>query len=98
MRDVHISGKVFDKIYELESYLKVELKFSKEAARKRSDRMRVFLKSLSNSGDYALCRFKQWRALGYRCVVFEKNWIFAYEIYDGGVIVRDMAHATTLAE
>jgi len=30
--------------------------------------------------------------------VFEKNWIFAYEIYDGGVIVRDMAHATTLAE
>jgi hypothetical protein len=25
-------------------------------------------------------------------------WIFAYEIFDEGVIVRDMAHTATLAE
>jgi hypothetical protein len=29
---------------------------------------------------------------------FEKGWIFAYETVKNGVIVRDMAHASTLAE
>jgi hypothetical protein len=96
MREVQVSGRVLDKISELEMYLQVELKFSKEAAHKRSDKMRNFLNSLSNPADYALCRFKRWRELGYRCVVFEKSWVFAYEIIDGGVIVRDMAHGATL--
>ena len=98
MREVHVSGKVFDKIYELELYLQEEMKFSKEAARRRSDRMRVFLKSLSAPVDYAPCRFKRWQKLGYRCAVFEKSWIFAYEIFDSGIIVRDMSHTTMLAE
>ena len=60
MRKVHVSRQVLDKIHELEFYLKEELKFSKEAARKRSDRMRVFLKSLNNPVvDYVPCRFKK---------------------------------------
>jgi len=96
MREVYISEKVLDKISELETYLKVEFKFSKEAARKRSDRMRVFIKSLCAPADYALCRFKRWRTLGYRCVVFEKRWIFAYEDFEGGIIVQDMAHVAIL--
>ena len=75
------------------------MNFSKEAARKRSNRMRVFLKSLSNPiVNYALCRFKRWRALGYRCAVFEKTWVFAYEIIDEGIIVRDMSHTAALAQ
>ena len=98
MRDVYISGEVLERLSELEAYLKQEFKLSKEAARKRSDRMRLFLKSLGYSADFALCRFKRWRALGYRCVVFEKSWIFAYEIIDGGIIVRDMAHTATIVE
>jgi len=98
MRKVNISVTVLDKISELELFLKNELKFSKEAARKRSDRMRVFVASLAMPADYALCRFKKWRELGYRCAVFEKSWVFAYEIFDGGVIVRDMAHTTSLIE
>jgi len=97
MRKVYVSEQVWDIIFELEQYLKEELKFSKEAARKRSDRMREFLKSLSAPADYALCRFKRWRAMGYRCAVFEK-WIFAYETFDGGVIVQDMAYGATLIE
>ena len=97
MRKVYVSDQVWDMISELELYLKVELKFSKVAARQRSDRMRVFLKSLSNPADYALCRFKRWRAKGYRCAVFE-NWVFAYEIFDDGVIVQDMAHGASLIE
>jgi hypothetical protein len=60
--------------------------------------MEEFVGKLSLPADYALCRFKRWRALGYRCVTFEKSWVFAYEIVDGGVIVRDMAHAKTLIE
>jgi len=82
----------------LETYLKRELNLSKVEARKRSDRMRDFLKSLSAPADYALCRFKQWKTLGYRCVVFEKSWVFAYEIFGGGIIVRDMAHVAILVE
>jgi len=56
MRKVHVSEQVWDKISELELYLQMELKFSKKAARSRSDKMRVFLKSLSNPADYALER------------------------------------------
>jgi len=98
MRKVLLSGRVWDKISELELFLKEDLKFSKEAARKRSDRMRVFLKSLSAPVDHPLCRFKKWQLLGYRCAVFEKSWVFAYEIVNGGVIVRDMSNVALLIE
>ena len=98
MREVHISGRVLDKISGLESFLRNELKLSKEAARARSNRMRIFVKSLGNPADYPLCRFKRWCVLGYRCVVFEKSWIFAYEIFDGGIIIRDMCHTALLAD
>jgi hypothetical protein len=98
MRKVIISSYVWDKITELELYLKDELKLSKKAASNRCDRMIEFLNSFGNPTDYSLCRFKQWRSLGYRCAVFEKTWIFAYEIVPQGVIVRDMSHVATLAE
>ena len=73
---------------ELESYLINELKLSKAAALRRSARMRKFVSSLSAPADYPLCRFKKWRMLGYRCAVFEKDWIFAYEIFIDGIIDR----------
>ena len=98
MREVRISGQVMNKIDELESFLKNELMLSKEAARRRSNRMRKFICSFSNEGDYPLCRFKKWRILGYRCAVFEKTWIFAYEVFDGGVIVQDMSNTALLIE
>ena len=98
MREVLISGQVLNKINELESFLKDELKLSKEAARNRSDRIRKFMYSFNIEVDYPLCRFKKWRILGYRCAVFEKTWIFAYEIFENGVIVRDMSHTALLAE
>ena len=98
MREVLVSGQVWDKISELELFLQEEWKYSKEAARRRSDKMRVFLKSLSAPVDYALCRFNKWRLLGYRCAVFEKNWVFAYEIIEDSVIVRDMSNAALLIE
>ena len=98
MREVRISGQVMNKIDELESFLKNELMLSKEAARKRSNRMRKFISSFSNEGNYPLCRFKKWRILGYRCAVFEKTWIFAYEVFDGGIIVQDMSNTALLFE
>lgn len=98
MREVRISGLVRDKITELEYYLIDELKLSEVAALRRSARMRDFVKTLSNAVDYPLCRFKKWRMLGYRCAVCEKDWIFAYEVFDDGVIVRDMSHTSLLIE
>lgn len=98
MRKVYISGLVWDKISMLESYLVEELKLSEEAALRRSRRMREFIRSLRNLVDYPLCRFKRWQKLGYRCAVFEKDWVFAYEIIGNGVIVRDIVHASLLKE
>ena len=56
------------------------------------------LKSLAGAADYPLCRFKKWHRLGYRCAVFEKNWVFAYEVFDDGIIIRDMCHTAILKE
>lgn len=58
--------------------------------------MRVFIRALSAEADYPLCRFRKWRKLGYRCAVFEGSWVFAYEVFDEGVIVRDMSHTSLL--
>lgn len=98
MRKVYISGLVWEKIAELEFYLIDELKLSEEAALRRSARMREYVRSFSNVVNYPLCRFKRWRMFGYRCAVFEKDWIFAYEIIEEGIIVRDMAHTSLLIE
>ena len=98
MRKVFLSRNVSDKIVELKLYLAVELKLSEDAAMSRTERIRTFLKSLSGPADYPLCRFKRWRTLGYRCVVFEKTWMFAYEIVSDGIIIRDMSHTAQLAE
>jgi len=98
MREVQISGLVREKVTDLESYLIDTLKLSEEAAIRRSDRMREFVRAFCNEADYPLCRFKKWRILGFRCAVFEKDWVFAYEVFDDGVIVRDMSHTSLLAE
>lgn len=98
MRKVQISGSVRDKIVELEAYLVDELKLSQEAALRRSGQMRKYIRAFNNAVDYPLCRFKKWRELGYRCAVFEKNWVFAYEIIGEGIIVRDMSHTSLLID
>lgn len=71
---------------------------SREAAHKRTDRIDAFIQTLANEADYPLCRFKKWQVLGYRCAVCEKDWIFAYEVFEDGIIVRDMSHAKLLKE
>ena len=98
MREVVVSDVVRAKIAALNLYLTQEFLLSREAAMSRIKRMEDFVETLANPADYPLCRFKLWRALGYRCVVFEKSWIFAYEVFYGGVIVRDMSHVAVLAE
>lgn len=98
MREVLIADTVLNRISELRIYLVEELKLSREAALRRTERMDDFLKSLGNAADYPLCRFRKWCTLGYRCAVFEKDWVFAYESFDEGVIVRDMSHTALLKE
>jgi len=98
MRNVSVSDIVMDKVSDLRIYLIEELKMSREAAHKRTDRIEVFLLSLAHVADYPLCRFKKWRKKGYRCVVFEKKWIFAYEVFEDGIIIMDMSHTSLLTE
>lgn len=82
MREVVISQAVQDKIDDLELFLKDQLKLSKEAAKRRCARMDELFESLGSAVDFPLCRFKKWQILGYRCVPFEKDWIFAYEVFE----------------
>ncbi len=98
MREVVISQTVQNKIDDLELFLKNELKLSKQAAKRRCNRMDSLFQLLAGISDFPLCRFKKWRVLGYRCVPFEKDWIFAYEVFDDGIIIRDMSHAKLLKE
>ena len=98
MRKVVVSDSVVGKIGILRDYLVSELKLSEDAAMRRIDRIGKFLLSLSAPADYPLCRFKRWCELGYRCAVFEKNWVFAYERFDGGIIIRDMSHTSVLSQ
>ncbi len=59
--------------------------------------MRQFVFSFADETvKYPLCRFKRWCKLGYRCAVFEKHWVFAYEIFPEGIIIRDMSHTAAL--
>jgi hypothetical protein len=55
-----------------------------------------FIRSFSANVDYPLCRFRKWRKLGYRCAVFEKDWVLAYEVLPEGIVVRDMSHTRLL--
>ena len=38
--------------------------------------------------------------LDYRCAVFEKHWVLAYQIFDEGIIIQDMSlsHTSLLKE
>jgi hypothetical protein len=98
MREVVVADTVQARIGELEGFLRDELRMSKTAARKRCDRMDEFFESLAGRVDYPLCRFKKWHRLGYRCAVFEKDWVFAYEVFDEGIIIQDMCHTAILKE
>ena len=98
MFNVFVSDTVWTKIEDLENHLINELKLSEIDALQRTNRMRLFLKSISQTVRYPLCRFKQWCTLGYRCAVFEKSWIFAYEEFDEGIIIRDMSHTALLKD
>jgi hypothetical protein len=98
MRHVALSARFVDKFDELAAYLEGELKLSESAVSAYKERFFAFLRSLGANVDYAPCRFRRWRALGYRCAVFERSWVIAYEVIPEGVIVRDMMHGKLLAE
>lgn len=96
MREVVVSETVLNKVSELKDYLVHELKLSEEAALNRTGRIERFLIHLGCLDDYPPCHFKRWREKGFRCAVFEKNWVFAYEIYPDGIIIRDMSNTALL--
>ncbi len=98
MREVVLSALFVDKFDELAAYLKDELKLSEGAVSAYKGRFFSFIRSLGAEADYSLCRFRHWRELGYRCAVFERGWVIAYEAVSGGIIVRDMSHGRLLAE
>ncbi len=96
MREVIVSDCAWSRIVTIHSYLFYDLMLSEEACMKYIDRMESFLHSLCAPVDYALCRFKEWRKRGWRCTVFDKAWIIAYEVFDDGVLIHDIRHAKTM--
>jgi hypothetical protein len=75
-----------------------ELKFSEEAAVKRSREIRDHVFILRNPVfDAARCRYRKWYELGYRCISY-KGWVFAYEHILDGVAIHDMLHSKLIAD
>jgi hypothetical protein len=98
MCEIIIPDKLWSKIEAIKSYLISELKLSEEAAISRINRMENFVTSFAIPAAYPLCRFKKWQKLGYRCAVFERDWVFAYEVFGNGIIIRDLMHTATLIQ
>ena len=96
MRKVRISEVVWYRLEELADHMIDGFKLSEDAAMRRIDRFSEFILALGLPVNHSVCRFERWRSLGYRCAVFEKNWVLAYEVFDDGIIVRDMSHTSTL--
>lgn len=97
-RNIIVSALVLDKLAELVAYLKNDLQLSEEAALAYRDRFLEYIRSFGAEVDHPLCRFKKWCPLGYRCAVFEKHWVLAYERTERGIIVQDMANTALLQE
>lgn len=72
-RHIALSAQFVEKFDELAVYLESELKLSESAVSAYKERFFAFLRSFGADVDYALCRFQRWRALGYRCAVFERG-------------------------
>ncbi len=97
MREVVVSDDVRGTLHELDMFLTQEYRMSRGAVNSRIDRIYAFLASLSAPVSHTLCRFERWRRLDYRCTAFE-GWVFAYEVFDDGVIIRDMSHGKMLED
>lgn len=96
MRNIIVSATVLDKLSDLVGYLKSDLRLSEDAAQAYRNRFVAYIQTFAAEVNHPLCRFKRWCRLGYRCAVFEKHWVLAYEITDEGVIVQDMSHTAAL--
>ena len=94
MREVIVSPIVLGKV----SYLKDDIKLSEEAAQAYRGQFVQFIMTCSAEINHPLCQFKRWCKLGYRCAVFEKHWVLAYQILDEGIIIQDMCHTVILKE
>ena len=92
MREVIVSPTVLGKLSDLVSYLRDDIKLSEEAAQAYRGQFVQFIMTCP------LCQFKRWCKLGYRCAVFEKHWVLAYQILDEGIIIQDMCHTAILKE
>ena len=71
---------------------------SEEAAQAYRGQFVQFIMTCSAEINHPLCQFKRWCKLGYRCAVFEKHWVLAYQILDEGIIIQDMCHTAILKE
>ena len=98
MREVIVSPTVLGKLSDLVSYLRDDIKLSEEAAQAYRGQFVQFIMTCSAEINHPLCQFKRWCKPGYRCAVFEKHWVLAYQILDEGIIIQDMCHTAILKE
>lgn len=94
-RPIIVSTNVVDKLSDVVAYLKDDLKLSQEAALKYRDR---FLDFIHLFKEVTFMPIQKWCERGYRCAVFEKQWVIAYEIVDKGIIVQDISNTALLKE
>ena len=97
IKPVEISDYVIERMNELFNHIVNEYK-APETAHRYIEEIHEFLRKLGGSFALAICRRKKWREKGYRCAVFKRCWIFAYQIYDDRVIIHDMEYAPNITD
>lgn len=94
-RSVVVSSLVRELLLELYVHLRYTLHLSKDAAKARMERLQAHTQTLRFSHSDSLCRYRRWRDKGWYCTSCEA-WVFAYEVFEDGVIIHDMRHSSVL--
>ena len=97
MKPVEIADNVTVRINELFNHIVHEYK-APDTAHGYIEEMYEFLQKLGGCFALAKCRRKKWSEKDYRCAVFKRCWIFAYQIYDDRVIIHDMEYAPNIKD
>jgi plasmid stabilization system protein ParE len=96
-KPIEISDIVLKRLDELFNHIVNEFN-APATAHKYIEEINEFLQKLGNGFALAKCRRKKWREKGYRYAVFDRCWVFAYQIYDDRVIIHDMEYTANITD
>lgn len=95
---VFLTPFALQKLKSVVKFIADEIKMP-ETGKKYGKKMRAFVNDIGkNPYTWPFCHGKDLAAKGLRCAVLDKKWVFAYEISDRRVIVKDIIYGSLIKE